>query len=52
MEDSQRVTVVDLKKGETVLLTSSNEKLTADDLKIRPVAVQPGRENFYGSVKQ
>lgn len=52
MEDGQPVTVVDLKIGETVLLTSSNEKLTADDLKIRPVAAQPGRENFYGSAKQ
>lgn len=51
-EDGRPVTVVDLKKGETVLLTSSNEKLTSDDLKIRPVVAQPGRENFYGSAKQ
>lgn len=52
IEDGQSVTVVDLKKGETVLLTSSNEKPTAEDLKIKPVAPQPGRENFYGSTKQ
>lgn len=52
MEDGQPVTVVDLKKGETVLLTSSSEELTAEDLKIRPVAAQPGRENFYGSAKE
>jgi hypothetical protein len=52
MEDGKPVTVVDLKKGETVLLTSADEKLSPTDLKIQPVAAQPGRENFYGSVKR
>jgi alpha-L-fucosidase 2 len=51
MEDGQPVTVVDLKKGETVLLTSANEKLSPDDLKIEPVAAQNDRLNFYGSPK-
>jgi hypothetical protein len=51
MEDGLPVTVIDLKQGETVLLTSADEKLSPDDLKILPVAAQPGRENFYGSVK-
>lgn len=50
-EDGQPVTVIDLKKGETVLLTSANEKLAPEDLKIEPVPAQPGRENFYGSPK-
>jgi hypothetical protein len=51
MEDGQPVTVVDLKKGETVLLTSAKEKLAPDDLTIEPVAAQPNRLNFYGSPK-
>lgn len=51
MEDGQPVTVIDLKKGETVLLTSANQRLEANDLKIEPVAAQPGRENFYGLPK-
>jgi len=51
-EDGQPVTVIDLKKGETVLLASSEEKLSPDDLKIEPVAAQPGRENFYGLPKR
>jgi hypothetical protein len=50
-EDGQPVTVIDLKKGETILLTSTDEKLSDADLKIEPVAAQPGRENFYGSPK-
>jgi len=41
------VTTVDLRKGETVLLTPG----PSADLVIEPVAAQPGRENFYGSVK-
>lgn len=51
IEDGQPVTVIDLKKGETVLLTSANEKLSPADLTINPVAAQNGRENFYGSPK-
>ncbi len=51
-EDGQPVTVIDLKKGETVLLTSADEKLSPADLRIEPVAAQPGRENFYGSPKR
>jgi alpha-L-fucosidase 2 len=47
----QPVTVIDLKKGETVLLTSADEKLAADDLTIKPVAAQTDRLNFYGSPK-
>ena len=50
MEDGQPVTVVDLKKGETVLLTSADENLSPDDLKIEPVAA-PGIQNYYGSPK-
>ena len=50
MEDDQPVTVIDLKKGETVLLTSADEKFSADDLKIEPVTA-PGIQNYYGSPK-
>lgn len=50
-EDGQQVTVIDLKKGETVLLTSASEKLSPDDLKIETVAAQPNRLNYYGSPK-
>ena len=50
MEDGQPVTVIDLKKGETVLLASADEKLSPDDLKIRLVSA-PGIENYYGSPK-
>jgi hypothetical protein len=46
-EDGQPVTVIDLKKGEIVLLTSGDEK----DLIINPVTAQSNRENFYGSPK-
>jgi hypothetical protein len=52
IEDGQPVTVVDLKKGETVQLTSANQKVAPEELKIVPVAAQRGRENFYGSPKQ
>ncbi len=48
--DGQPITVIDLKKGETVLLTSADEKLSPDDLKIGPVNA-PGIENYYGSPK-
>jgi hypothetical protein len=50
MEDGQPVTVIDLKKGETVLLASADEKLSPDDLTVQPVAA-PGIENYYGSPK-
>lgn len=49
-EDGQPVTVVDLKKGETVLLYSAGQNLSPDDLTIKPVAVT-GIQNFYGSPK-
>ena len=50
-EDGQPVTVIDLKKGEMVLLTSSNEKLAPEDLKITPVPARADRLNYYGSPK-
>jgi alpha-L-fucosidase 2 len=50
-EDNQPVTVIDLKKGETVVLTSADEKLSLENLAITPVPAQPGRENFYGLPK-
>jgi alpha-L-fucosidase 2 len=50
MEDGQPVTVIDLKKGETVLLTSADDKISADDLKIDAVNA-PGIQNYYGSPK-
>jgi alpha-L-fucosidase 2 len=46
-EDGQPVTVIDLKKGETVLLASGE----AVNATIAPVAAQPDRENFYGLPK-
>jgi alpha-L-fucosidase 2 len=49
-EDGQPVTVIDLKKGETVLLTPAGETLSSDDLKIEPVNA-PGIQNYYGSPK-
>jgi hypothetical protein len=48
--DGHPITVIDLKKGETVLLTSADEKLSPDDLKIDPVNA-PGIQNYYGSPK-
>lgn len=48
--DGQPITVVDLKKGETVLLTSADEKLSPGDLKIEPVPTA-GIQNYYGSPK-
>jgi len=51
-EDGQPVSVIDLKKGETVLLTSADQELSPNDLTIAPVAIQSGRENFYGSPKR
>ncbi|HXE42378.1 MAG TPA: hypothetical protein VN516_05070, partial [Candidatus Baltobacteraceae bacterium] len=50
MEDGQPVTVIDLKKGESVLLTSADEKLSPDDLKIESVTTT-GIQNYYGSPK-
>jgi alpha-L-fucosidase 2 len=50
MEDGQPVTVIDLKKGETILLTSADEKLSASDFMIKPVNA-PGIQNYYGSQK-
>ncbi|HZI30972.1 MAG TPA: Tat pathway signal sequence domain protein, partial [Candidatus Binatia bacterium] len=49
--DGHPITVVDLKKGETVLLTSADEKLSANDLVVSPVAQRIGIPNFYGSPK-
>ena len=48
--DGHPITVIDLKKGETVLLTSAEENLSPDDLKIEAVNA-PGIENYYGSPK-
>ncbi len=42
------LTVVDLRQGETVLLTSGPPSAA---LEITPVAAQPGRTNYYGSHK-
>jgi alpha-L-fucosidase 2 len=42
------LTVVDLRQGETVLLTSGPPPA---GLEISPVAAQPGRTNYYGSRK-
>jgi len=50
-EDNQPVTVIDLKKGETVLLIPEKENLSPSDLMIEPVAPQANRLNFYGSPK-
>jgi len=47
VEDGQPVTVIDLKRGETVLLTSADTK---PDLTIAPVNA-PGIRNYYGSPK-
>jgi hypothetical protein len=49
--DGHPITVIDLKQGETVLLTSADEKLSPDDLVIKPVTQQIGLHNFYGSPK-
>jgi hypothetical protein len=46
--NGRRLTTVDLRKGETVLLTSAKAKPTPADLLIEPVAAEPGRANFYG----
>jgi hypothetical protein len=45
------IATIDLKKGETVLLTSAGETLSPGELTIEPVAAQPNRLNFYGSAK-
>ncbi|MEY2430238.1 MAG: alpha-L-fucosidase 2 [Verrucomicrobiota bacterium] len=50
-DNGHRITFIDLRKGETVLLMSANEKLSPDDLVIEPVATQEDRLNFYGSPK-
>jgi hypothetical protein len=52
IEDGQPVSNIDLKKGETVILSAEGERLSPDDFKIEPVAAQPGRSNFYGSPKR
>jgi hypothetical protein len=49
--DGEPITVIDLKKGETVQLTSADEKPSAADLSIKPVTDQTGISNFYGSPK-
>jgi alpha-L-fucosidase 2 len=50
--NGKRITTIDLKKGETVLLTSVKDKPAPADLVIEPVAAQTGITNFYGSPKQ
>jgi hypothetical protein len=45
------LTTIDLRKGETVLLTSAKLKLADSDYVIEPVAAQTNRLNFYGSAK-
>jgi hypothetical protein len=49
--NGQRISTIDLRKGETVLLMSASEKLSPDNLVIEPVAAQEDRLNFYGSPK-
>jgi alpha-L-fucosidase 2 len=49
--NGQRITSIDLRKGETVVFTSAGAKLNPKELIIDPVAAQPGRTNFYGSPK-
>lgn len=50
--DGARLTTVDLRKGETVLLSSAAAKLTQTDLLIEPVPAEAGRTNCYGSAKE
>jgi len=45
------LTTIDLKKGETVLLTSGSDKLSPAQCVIESVAADPKRLNFYGSPK-
>jgi alpha-L-fucosidase 2 len=49
--NGNRITTIDLKKGETVLLTSAKAPVAAEELVIGPVAPEPQRLNFYGSPK-
>lgn len=46
------LTTIDLRQGETVLLTSAADKLSPVQCIIEPVAANPKRLNFYGSPKQ
>jgi alpha-L-fucosidase 2 len=45
------LTTIDLRKSETVLLTSAGDNLSPADCVIEPVAADPKRLNFYGSPK-
>jgi hypothetical protein len=49
--NGQRVVTVDLRKGETVLLTSAQTTPNPAALVINPVPAQAGRQNFFGSTK-
>lgn len=51
LEDGQPVTVVDLKKGETVLLTSADAAPATDESVIEPVSQPAAQWNYYGSPK-
>ena len=49
--NGQPLTTIDLRQGETILLTSAKFPVAPADLVIEPVAAQPNRANFYGSRK-
>jgi hypothetical protein len=49
--NGHRITNIDVRKGETVVLTSADAKLKPEQLIIEPVVAQPGLANFYGSPK-
>jgi hypothetical protein len=46
--NGERVLTIDLRKGETVLLTSGGAPAPSKDLVIAPVAAQPEHTNSYG----
>jgi hypothetical protein len=49
--NGRRLTTIDLRKGETVVLTSAKAKVKPEELRIEPVAAQSGRTNSYGLPK-
>ena len=49
--NGRRVTTVDLRKGETVLLTPAGAAPSAADPVLAPVAPEPDRVNWFGSAK-
>jgi hypothetical protein len=49
--NGRRVTTVDLRKGETVLLTPAGAASGGADLVLVPVAPEPDRVNWFGSPK-